>query len=680
MLATEDANLTAVRLRFSVLGGFSICNSVQEHISVPNRKACGLLAYLAINKGRSVSRERLAGLLWSDSGEDQARASLRQCLKQLRTLFDRIGFGGLVTERQDITLTENLLDLDMFEVLSALNEGRVDPLLRQSANAPSRLLYGYENLDHSFSSWLHVIRQNWHEQVVDELQQCMKNTGGNEAKHAADALVAMDASHEEAQRYLIRYHADHGNISAALKQYKMLWDLLDEEFEVEPDEETQTLIVEIKAGTYRGFESGKHQSTRNDAGGNGALSLESTPPDGPIEPRMPVIGIGKFSQGGPWNQEIYLIDGFRRELIASLVRFREWLVVDDPGIGAGDAFTGSIDYRLEGVYLEEGSAVRLIITLKDTATQRFIWSEQLTVSSSTWYNAQQDIVRRISLTLNVYLSAEKLSHVVREPALTEDAYHKWLKAHHELLFWNPVSERSAETALRELVRTMPNFSLPLSGLATVYNTTHLRNPGRYHKPEHAVEALHLAKKAVALDPLDTRNQMALAWSYVMNGRFDKAELHFNLTNELNPNSPSTLVPTAQGLSYCGKYGDALKMAETAIDLHPMLPEYHWGFIMCIQFFNGNFEKSVEAAELAQDVITDFLGWKAAALAYAGRTDDAKVAADRFLEVMRSRWDGPETPSAIEIMRWFMHAFPIRHAAARDMLRQGLLMAGLPALN
>src|SRR2546428_2985208 len=47
-------------------------------------KGLALLAYLTLEPG-SHSREELAALLWGDSPDEAARASLRQALKRLRT-------------------------------------------------------------------------------------------------------------------------------------------------------------------------------------------------------------------------------------------------------------------------------------------------------------------------------------------------------------------------------------------------------------------------------------------------------------------------------------------------------------------------------------------------------------------------------------------------------------------
>jgi hypothetical protein len=48
------------------------------------RKARGLLAYLSLSPHYTASRREIVDLLWSDRGPDQARASLRQCLFELK--------------------------------------------------------------------------------------------------------------------------------------------------------------------------------------------------------------------------------------------------------------------------------------------------------------------------------------------------------------------------------------------------------------------------------------------------------------------------------------------------------------------------------------------------------------------------------------------------------------------
>lgn len=65
-----------------------------------SRRAQGLLAYLACQPGLRAERGALADLLWSDRSEEQARASLRQELSQVRKILGDV----LQADRQAVWL------------------------------------------------------------------------------------------------------------------------------------------------------------------------------------------------------------------------------------------------------------------------------------------------------------------------------------------------------------------------------------------------------------------------------------------------------------------------------------------------------------------------------------------------------------------------------------------------
>ena len=71
-------------LHIKLLGGFEARRDSGEALALKGRKTQALLAYLALSPGQARSREELVGLLWGDRGEQQARASLRQSLSELR--------------------------------------------------------------------------------------------------------------------------------------------------------------------------------------------------------------------------------------------------------------------------------------------------------------------------------------------------------------------------------------------------------------------------------------------------------------------------------------------------------------------------------------------------------------------------------------------------------------------
>ena len=82
-----------------------------------------LLAYFGIKPSQRISREKIAALLWSSTGPDQARQSLRQTLSTLRKELSNVSRDAkiLVEEGDLLGLDETLVDCDVakFESLVA---------------------------------------------------------------------------------------------------------------------------------------------------------------------------------------------------------------------------------------------------------------------------------------------------------------------------------------------------------------------------------------------------------------------------------------------------------------------------------------------------------------------------------------------------------------------------------
>src|SRR4051812_46200267 len=93
----------ADRLAFSLFGTFAV-RYAGRPIEIKSKKAQALLGYLLLNSSLRESRERLSGLLWSESTEEKARTSLRQTLHQLREALEAAGFAGLRIGHDEIGL------------------------------------------------------------------------------------------------------------------------------------------------------------------------------------------------------------------------------------------------------------------------------------------------------------------------------------------------------------------------------------------------------------------------------------------------------------------------------------------------------------------------------------------------------------------------------------------------
>ena len=91
-------------MRITLLGACKIIASDGTDVTPRARKTRGMIAYLALAPGGSATRERLAGLLWSDRQEEQARGSLRQSVTELRAAFSGEDEDALRIDRDSIQL------------------------------------------------------------------------------------------------------------------------------------------------------------------------------------------------------------------------------------------------------------------------------------------------------------------------------------------------------------------------------------------------------------------------------------------------------------------------------------------------------------------------------------------------------------------------------------------------
>ncbi len=238
----------ATRLEISVLGVFSARLGATE-VRIPSRKGCALLGYLALAEGCEAPRETLLALLWSDSSEAKARASLRQVLHELQRAFQEAGFEGLHSERLLVRLAPQSIRVDLLEVMRLAKEGHGHSKLFARQRLMESLLRDLEGIDPAFREWLAAKRQSLSERLIDDLTASLRRLPpGSNQLELSRAILSVEPTHEEAARCIIRAQASAGDVGGALRVYKNLWDLLDREFDVEPAKETQELIAAIKLG------------------------------------------------------------------------------------------------------------------------------------------------------------------------------------------------------------------------------------------------------------------------------------------------------------------------------------------------------------------------------------------------------------------------------------------------
>ena len=245
------APATAPRLSVSLVGRLAISFNGQL-VELRTQKAGAVLSYLALIEAKQESRERLVGLLWSRSDEEKARGSLRQVIRELRSTFEAAGYHGFSAGRLSIQLDPAMVEVDVEGIIKAAESGSVHPLLLNTPNLEEHILEGLDDLDPSFRVWVLAKRQTIHDRLMRSLGPALIATdiAAGTRKDVAAAIVNLDPTHEEASCHLMQVHAEQGDVAGALRIYKALWDLLDDDYGMEPSPATQDLVAKIKLGAF----------------------------------------------------------------------------------------------------------------------------------------------------------------------------------------------------------------------------------------------------------------------------------------------------------------------------------------------------------------------------------------------------------------------------------------------
>ncbi|MBR0773597.1 hypothetical protein JQ625_02010 [Bradyrhizobium diazoefficiens] len=668
-------------LTISVLGGLSVAFAGRE-VRVKSRKSRAVLGYLALTDRHQETRERLVGLLWSESDENKARASLRQVLHELRETFLEAGYDGLQIEKMLVELDGAGLRVDLLDALREAEVQQAHPLLMSAPGLMETLLAGLDDIDPSFRVWLLAKRQTFHDRILRALEAGLRNAELPVANRRAlaEAILSLDPTHEEACRYAMRTRAEEGDLSGALRVYKTLWNILDEEYGMEPSVKTQQLIADIKNGQFEPeIPSVAGDPVQRD--GTPALAFHEAPNHSPVLSRTAAkiaILVDPFSMNGVSADRVHLVTGFRHHFIACLTKFREWYVGDgsaQPPQASGERAAAS-RYSVAATAYQAGDTISMVLTLRETGSGVYIWSDTFELNLENWFVAQQRIVQRTALSVNVYLSTERLTRVAAAPDVSLDIYDRWLRAQTIIGSFSAEHWRNSIAVLTEAINVAPNFSPCYSALVQLNNTEHLVFPGLFRDLKKARSTLELARTAVQLDPVDSRAQLCLGWSQAMLMQYSEASAHIDLACELNGNDPWTLLSAASCQGFCGNFERGSELVAEALKVSWTPPPLHWPYRAVLQFMRGNYLDAIEGIDRAQNVAKTLPGWKAAALFHLGRTEEARIEASKFLDGIRAGWFG-NTPTDRSIARWFLHAHPIARSEDWERLRDGIGGAGVP---
>ena len=610
-----------------------------------SRKSRAILAILALAAPQPVLRISLTGLLWSRRGKEQAHASLRQSVRELRLILEPGSRRVLEIARSQLRLSDGSIDIDVRRVFAA------------TANAPHALdlyrpilLEDLADIDPAFDRWRH----DEHQRILQHARSVAESAlaaqvAPHEIISAAERLLRIDRVHEGAWHALIQASLAQGDRAAA------------------------SLAVENYDRSLRQAgmapSAAMHDMLRNPVARSQAVRL--TPPHGHRDSGGVRLAVLPFAAlAGSAARALSL--GLAEEMTTALSRFR-WISCVEPMWRAKESDSVRwrqlhLDYLLSGSVRQSSDRVRVTARLLDLSIGgKIVWAQHFDRSLGNAMTLQQGIAAAVAAQIDPELLLRAAERRGSDPT----SYDLLAQAIPPIYRLEPQGFRAAGGTLAAAVAADPTNAAAHAWWA--YWHLLLVGQGWSAAPLEVIRrAGDLADRAVTLDPGDAR---ALTLVGHVRGFLHKRPGQGLVLHEralsLNPSLALAWCLSGLSSSYLGQHEVAIRQIEQARQLSPNDP-HSFFFDMALMmphFLIGNHEEVAtigrRAIELNPGCSSTYKGFLAT-LGILGREQEARVVRARLLALE----PGFSVQSALE-------RSPIMRRDDLALYAEGLRRGGLP---
>ncbi len=226
-------------------------------LELPSRPAQSLFAYLALNPDISHRREKLAGMLWPDSDEENARGYLRQAIWRIRKTFENASLDPedyLEISRISIRLKgDSNFTLDTAYLDKPDDQRSRDRLLEAVSAYQGELLPGF------YDEWIGIERDRYqvifHKKMGWLIEGLVQDELWDQVLEWAEHWIRHTYASEPAFMAMMRAFAALGNPAMLRTTYERCVEAFNRDLGMEPSNEVQQLFDRL---TQQEFEPTSH--------------------------------------------------------------------------------------------------------------------------------------------------------------------------------------------------------------------------------------------------------------------------------------------------------------------------------------------------------------------------------------------------------------------------------------
>lgn len=322
-----------------------------------------------------------------------------------------------------------------------------------------------------------------------------------------------------------------------------------------------------------------------------------------------------------------------------------------------------------------GDTVRLRAELVEAAGGRTLWRQRYEIAGRELPRLEEEIAGRIAAALAIQIDASRLRRARRREVADLEAYDLWVRGVDRLRGGTLDEDLEARSLFERALAIDPAFARAHVGLSLSYfNDWSCQAWERWD--ENEARAFEHAREAVSLDEGDPVAHMVLGRVEMYRRDFDRGARHLDLALALNPNDAEVLIQVALSKALLGEGEDGIALAEKAMRLHPLHPDWYYAFAALAHLFARRIDSGLELARRAWGATVDLPAFVAAGQAERGETQAAAENVRLFRRELREKVLFGREPEPGEALRWILHVNPFRRAEDEAWIVQALRKAGL----
>lgn len=335
-----------------------------------------------------------------------------------------------------------------------------------------------------------------------------------------------------------------------------------------------------------------------------------------------------------------------------------------------------VQYVLQGTVRSDSDKIRLTAELVDGTSGAVLWSERYDRVLNDILDLEAEIANAIATNLSLQIKDTQFERRRHLGADELTAYDWRLRGNRCLELGGRQNLNKARDYFARAVHLEPDSAAAYAGLSMCfgYECDLLLAENYAESLERHIE---LAEQAIAVDESDSRGHYAIACGLMLDGQFERADLHAARGVDLNPSEYHNLCNRGYSLMSLGRVEESVACFTESLRRNPLAPNSCLLAVGLIEYLETNYGQAANALSRMTGYQLQRASTLAAACAQVGYEDAAHKAAEEFKRLSEEIPIRPTGADGSDWRNFWRRAYPYLRDDAFEHVLEGLRKAALP---